>query len=920
MEAIQNIDFNFSNGAGGHSATVSTLRGATRIQDGVSLGTVIGDMGEGNSFSNGQIDKLFENFVCTEITTNSSPTVTSVSRKYADRTSLVLKSHFVLLRGQNCGPREDLDFEGEIPFFSEVINSPSPLKDSFGRDFPFPSQGPKLVDNGIIAAGRVYNHESSAEYNGIKISLVYNNRKLQDGEKGTPDLCLNDEAVSPTYKGFENENGIFIGGPDLQQYDLKYGYTLPDFKKMLSMVNVEINPQYDLVKPKISKGQDSNVLFETTGTLESVVSTVASYFGYFWFVNAFDGSLCFINTALAKTLEIDDYTQRAKQIADKNIVSATFTKSLSSNKIVNVYSGTAEQKEDKDPKDEDRPRKIFFKRYDILADIKNPQFGRRESGEDGEQHDLYYFEEEIAATFALFNQGSDNPETFDKFMFHLLHSNYDPINIDDEGNRWGMNLKPTPTTFGSGPNAECVLTYCGDDMEPQNRVSKGLYNDIPTNFQMWNWGPKPDNGNKRGREMYIYDGIVEAKKHRKSNLKWGPLKGEVYDRIDDKFQYIKLVMDEFPWDQENAEENNNLFPAKKMTKPSETDLYTFLRAFYAIAGGVYVSNGYSKYKTERMEFRNTNNLTIVGPVHGDTLISEIDDLSELWDILQICKLENRLTVNDLWKATYTGEKLGQAVNHYHFVAIRNLPKLERKNGQENPLMVDFRPLKMQEFYECPIKKNCLWLGGPTENLRNEAKSIFFVDDAISLSWSNWKAAKKNIKKRLPMEYTRSKTRVNKVLGENDDFEEEEDDELAQGTESENKMSDLFDRFDYRYFNVDAPAYNLLNNLSMKSFSGSVTEMKALGKIKKTVDDTEGNTETSRRTIYGLAIPEEHKPTMTSINIRVGGDGITTSISESTIKLIPPDDGLILNAAHEAAITKNGFANFLSATQKNTLGI
>ncbi|HAI19109.1 MAG TPA: hypothetical protein DCM10_14415, partial [Xanthomarina gelatinilytica] len=256
---------------------------------------------------------------------------------------------------------------------------------------------------------------------------------------------------------------------------------------------------------------------------------------------------------------------------------------------------------------------------------------------------------------------------------------------------------------------------------------------------------------------------------------------------------------------------------------------------------LYVSNGYSKYKTERMEFRNTNNLTIVGPVHGDTLISEIDDLSELWDILQICKLENRLTVNDLWKATYTGEKLGQAVNHYHFVAIRNLPKLERKNGQENPLMVDFRPLKMQEFYECPIKKNCLWLGGPTENLRNEAKSNFFVDDAVSLSWSNWKAAKKNIKKRLPMEYTRSKTRVNKVLGENDDFEEEEDDELAQGTESENKMSDLFDRFDYRYFNVDAPAYNLLNNLSMKSFSGSVTEMKALGKIKKTVDDTEGNT-------------------------------------------------------------------------------
>ncbi len=917
MEAVQNIDFNFSNGAGGHSATVGTVRGATRIQDGESLGTVIGEMGEGNSFSNEQIDNLFENFVCTEITTSSSPAITAINRKYVDRTTLVLKSHFVLLRGQNCGPREDLDFEGEIPFFSEVINSPAPLFDSFKRSFPFPSQGPQLKQNGIIAAGRIYNHESSSEYNGIKISLVYNNRILQDGKKnGIPDLSLNDEAVSPHYKGFENENGIFIGGPDLQQYDLKLGYTLPDFKQMLNMVGLQINPRFDLVAANIPSGEDLNVIFETTGTLDSVVTAIASYFGYFWFVNAFDGSICFINTALAKNLEITNYTEEAKQLADKRIVSASFTESLKSSKIINVYAGTAEQKEDKDPKDEDRPRKVFFKRYDVLSDIKNPQFGRRESGEDGESADQYFFEEEIAATFALFNQGSDNTETFDKFMFHLLHNNYMPMWRDNEGNRWGMELKTTPTTVGSGPNNECLLTYCGDlGMEPENRVSKGLYNDIPSNFQTWNWGPNP-NVEKRGRDMYIYDGNQKSEKFRKSNLKWGPLKGEVYDRIDDKFQYIKLVMDEFPWEAEDEDVD----PAKKMTRPSETDLYTFLRAFYAIAGGVYVSNGYSQYKTERMEFRNTNNLTIVGPVHGDTLISEIDDLSELWDILQICKLENRLTVNNLWQATYTGKKLGEAVNHYHFIAIRNLPKLERKNGQHNPLMVDFRPLKMQEFYECPVKKNCLWLGGPTENLRNEDKVFFNADDAIKLSWSNYKEAKKNIKKRLPMEYTRSKTRVNKVLGENDDFEEEEDDELAQGTESENKMSDLFDRFDYRYFKIDAPEYNLLNNLKMSSFSGSVTEMKALANLKSNIDDNEGNTETSRRTLYGLAIPEQHSPTMTSISIRIGANGITTSISESTIKLIPPDDGLILNAAHEAAITENGFANFLSATQKNTLGI
>ena len=52
MEAIQNVALNFTNGAGGHTATVSTVMDAKRVQDGESLGIVIGSMGEINSFSN----------------------------------------------------------------------------------------------------------------------------------------------------------------------------------------------------------------------------------------------------------------------------------------------------------------------------------------------------------------------------------------------------------------------------------------------------------------------------------------------------------------------------------------------------------------------------------------------------------------------------------------------------------------------------------------------------------------------------------------------------------------------------------------------------------------------------------------------------------------------------------------------------
>jgi hypothetical protein len=898
MEAIQTVDLNFTNGGGGHSATLGTFLNAKSVQTGGDMGVVIGDMGDFNAFSNDSLNDLMSNFVCTEISTAAQPNYTSRTRKYVDKTSLLLKSHMVLVRGRDCGPRGTLDFGvvdpsdpsrvygGEVPFFSEVINSPN-IKDSLGREFPFPSL-PPMKHGSIIAAGRIYNFESAAEYDGIKINLVYNNRELQEN------LSLNDEAVSAMYKGFRNENNVFFGGPDLQQYDLKLGYTLTDFFSMLSLANVQMDPENNLSN---AEGAD-DVLFEASGTLESVVGTVASYFGYFWFVNPFNGYLSFINTQEASQLEITDYTKSENQ--DENMVNASFTESLKSPKIVNVFSGTGEKKEDKEPKDEDRPKRVFFKRYDILADVDYPDFGRRDTITG-----KWYFEEEIGALFALFNQGSDDPETFDKFMFRLLHDNYDPkwrkphAAKDDNCNRWGMALD-NPDAFNANMDSS-TLQY------------GGLYWGQARNYQTWDWGPKPKNHNaeKKGAMAYIWDLRTDAKsqKRRRSALKFGPAKDDVYDRFDNQFQYISCNSD--------LGDHN-----VKMTRPSQSDLYTFMKAFYAIAGGIYVSNPYGRYRVERMQFQNTNNLTIVGPVDGNTLIKDIDDLSQLWDVLSILKVKSRLKVRDLWlatKAVQDGFMKTEAVHDFHFIAIRNLPKLERKNGQENDMMVDFRGLKMLEFLEGENAgiADHLFLGGPTVGLR-EGHHNFFINDAVSLSWSNYKKAKLLLSKSLPMEYKRTKTRVNKII--DDPFEEEkEDNDMSESSSGANKMAELFDRFDLKYFRVSGPEYNMLNDLSLSSHSGGVTEMIALEKIKGEYEEEPSSTKTSVKTMYGLHIPE-YTPTITSLSIRVAGDGITTTINESTIKLLPPSQSFLLNKANEAVVTSKGVASWLSAGQKNRLGL
>jgi len=796
MEAVTAINFNFTNGSSGHSADVQTVMDARDVQTGEELGTVIGDLGEVNTFSNEKLAKMFANFICTTKTTAAQAQGTTITRKYVDKTTLTLKSMVVLLRGIGCGPREDLDFMGEVPQFTEVINAPYPLQDSNGKSFPFPSL-PPVRKGSVIAAGRIYNYETAAEFEGIKITLVYNNREFK------PELSINDENVSLFYK-----NGLL--GPDLAQYDLKYGYTLEDFKTIISEAGLNIN--WNGNEPS-----NDNILFEAQGTLSSVLGTVASYFGYFWYINPVTGDIEFVNSEVASALEIKDYTNKENHTEeiDKNIMSATFTEDLTTDRIVNSYSGTSEKKEDKSPKDDDRPKPVYFKKY-YLKD--EPEFDL-----------LNMKDEELGVLFACFNQELSS-ENFSKFFFLCQY-------INKKG-KWKEK-------FGRDLNYE------------------KFYEKKPRFTQIFNWGPAPDQ--RPPNEKYLWPNKSKAKHEDINNSKLP------FDRVVDKFKYVLC----------------NWALRKPMQKAAETELYEFVKNYFAIAGGVYVSNGYSQYKADRMEFTNMNHITITGPYKGDTLIEDIKELGVLNDVFELLAIKGK-TINDI--ARKTNDNAVALANRYHFVAIRNIPKLERIAGEMEEDAVDWKFLGTElEFYQHPNRKNKLWLGGPKGA---QEEKIF---DAGVQSYNNYLQTI-NQKKSLKLEYIRRKTRVNKK-GEDD--EEKEDDDVAKGSDNKNKMAELFDRFDYKFFSVEAPPYNLLNNLSLSSTSGGTTEMMALQKERGKYADGSHSPKQSSRLLYGFYVPErpqtgkpkpdlEFSPTISSLAIRFGGDGIQTTINESTIKLIPKD--------------------------------
>ena len=827
-ESIEQIDLNFTNAGQGHSASVTTVEDAKNLDGSDGLGTVIGEFGEINEFSNEDVNRAMQNFVCINKTVTATPSKTSINRAYIDKTSLTLNSLIVLVRGLNAAPEGDKDFERAVAYYSEVINSPLNS---------FASRDPVRKEH-VIYAGRIYNYETAAQFNGAKISLVYQNKQLKEN------LSLNAGEVSPNYKGIELPQGGFFGGPDLAQYDLKFGYTLKEFKKIIDLAGLTING--------LPTDNGDDILFELSGTLSSVLAGIASYLGFFYYINPENGFIEFVNTDSISQTKLTDYTKTE----DKDIVQASFTRSALTNKIVNTYVGSAEKPEDKSPKDDERTRATFFKRIFLNRRM---------------EENLVLTKQEIGLFFTLFNLGLEG-DLFDKLMFCVLIMN-------KQGNfNFPIDYAPLyDETIKENP----PVKYDFVGPIPASRI--------------------------HGDEEFV--SVKEAAE--KTNLKDGAKK---LNRIEDKFKYFKLS---------NLEN-------KMLERPSGSKLFKVLQAYFRIAGGVFISNAYGRYKAERMEFLNTNSMNVCGPFHRDDKLSEHSELDSISDALSTMSLNpDEITIRDLANLTGGNVRNSKAVGigKFHFIGIRTIPSLEKshkligENAQQR-----FEDLKdFTEFYKPLMVKNpngqqVEYFGGYGLKFMNGFEAQ--VSGIVRLSLQAYKAIVEGDEfnggqVKIKISYRRGKTRVNPI---GDDGEAAEDDEIAESSEGSQQNSDLFDRFDLKFFATDSPQkYDQLTQITHSAASGSTIDMKLLRQIRGSMFSDDVVPESSSRVVYGLKIPQ-YTPTLNSISISVGSNGIRTTINESTISLIPPDQTLLLDRAHEAILTKDGLRGSLSAKQLNSLGL
>ena len=562
LETISSVDINFSNGGGEHTANITSFLDVKNTDGTPSLGIVNGEIGSKNYFSQDEINKIMERFICTSISKSKSPVGTTVSRKYSDKTSMTLKSYVVLVRGLNAPPDDTDEYEGMFPFFSEVKGSP--LK-------PFPSVGIREIkDKRVIVAGKIYNYESTTVLSGLKVALVYQNGQLVN------DLCINADTVTEGYKNL----------PNLSSYGLKFGYTLNEYIDILNYVGITHKGLKDI--PNKDK-----ILFQVSGSLADITSAIASFFGFYYFIDPNTGFLNFIDSNIAANISITDYTQTTNE----NIVSATFSEEKFAPEIVNTYVGSTDKQgagsqDSRFSMGEGKERNLAMFRVNAKAYI-NKIYKEGVGLVDVNLDDIVY-----KSYFSFFANPAmeDREDIFDKYTYLLL------LYKEGYGGHKAGLLDPNVFDFKAlytDVLTSYVLLPATPDTSPERSfsrlkgaVAKATTHNPPKGFYLH---PERVLDANAGNQFK-----ADANKAKYFlNLPAGY--NQRIGRIDSFYHYLT---------KNDGNENNT-----SMTRPSATKLFGFLKGFFEFAGGIFVSSGTGVKDTKKLDISNSRGLSILGSFH-----------------------------------------------------------------------------------------------------------------------------------------------------------------------------------------------------------------------------------------------------------------------------------------------------------------
>ena len=862
LETVSSVDINFSNGGGEHSANITSFLDVKDADGHPSLGLVNGDIGSRNYFSNNEINNIMQRFVCTSVTKSKSPVGTTVSRKYSDVTSMTLKSYVVLVRGLNAPPDNTDEYEGMFPFFSEVKGSPLE---------PFPSVGIREIENKrVIVAGKIYNYESTTVLSGLKVALVYQNGELVN------DLCINADTVTEGYKNL----------PNLTSYGLKFGYTLNEYIDILNHVGITHKGLEGI--PNKDK-----ILFQVSGSLADITSAIASFFGFYYFIDPNTGFLNFIDSNIAANISITDYTQTT----DENIVSATFSEEKFAPEIVNTYVGSTDKQgagseDSRFSMGEGKERNLAM--FNVEAQKWIDSIYETGVGDvDIQLSRLTY-----ASYFTLFanKKTKDDEDLFDKYTYLLM--------LFKEG--YGGAGGGIPDTYDfKALYPDELKSYQLDPMTKDTKpANKGL---IRKKGQVLEANPNsfyfneasPPYLKKQAGGRFIVDKLKPA-------FLQGIPSGYngITGRLDSFVHYLLTNKDT-----DGANLNN-------MRRPRETPLRGFLEGFFDFAGGIYVSSAMAISRKDKLDISNSRGLTILGTFNkNDKLVDLGGKLADIGNWLKQYTAFGGGTVGQL---AAVANQLGEDVGDFHTIGIKPWASLNiaEQEAINRGLLTPFDSLKNNTEF---IGEGTLKFGlGHDAEFEENGQNIFnyIRQQIIGPSIDRYEDAIADKKLQLQLTY-----RLSKQDPEEKTQKAEEDKQLVGQPVDQEKLNDLLQRYDLKSFVIDAPKTEEFTPLSVQSASGSVVEMTAL----RNVSLKEYNSvnikplKSSSKTIYGLEVPNEFKVTTNSFSIKVASDGITTTIGESTLKLLPPDRQFVISLEMEAFGTPS-INPRLKAAQRNFLGL
>lgn len=268
---LTGVEISYASGGGAHQATVTFSKNDAACGNSKVI-NVEPKIGDKIKTGNKEIDDLLDLFLVEKTSEEKGERRDDKIFRMIDSTSEKMKRIVVLVRGINA-PVIGNSYSGRIYATSQHTNSA--YKQVFDGDHGI-FTGKK--DKNFVILGTVYSSfVDTTEYPEYqnkepdKSEVVYCKQKLIEELSYGPRIKIGEEIAN-----------------------IRYGYTAAEFFQALESIKIKVNNKLNF----------TNSLFDSTGSLENCISSICSFYGYYWYIHPKTGEIHIISSSEASSIEI----------------------------------------------------------------------------------------------------------------------------------------------------------------------------------------------------------------------------------------------------------------------------------------------------------------------------------------------------------------------------------------------------------------------------------------------------------------------------------------------------------------------------------------------------------------------------------------------------------------------------------------